>query len=102
MGKMLEEGLMKIEGLRMIGPGSGEPRLPVYSVNIKGKDNAKLARDLSDIYGIETRPGLHCAPLAHRTLGTFPEGALRISPGYFNTPDDIDCTLSALTDLAKN
>ena len=102
LGKMLEEGLMKINGLRIIGPGSDDPRLPVYSVNIKGMDNAKLARDLSDIYGIETRPGLHCAPLAHRTLGTFPEGALRISPGYFNTADDINLAVSALTELAKN
>jgi len=102
LGKMLEEGLMKINGLRIIGPGSDDPRLPVYSVNIKGMDNAKLVRDLSDIYGIETRPGLHCAPLAHRTLGTFPEGALRISPGYFNTADDINFTVSALTELAKN
>ena len=102
LGKMLEEGLMKINGLRIIGPGSDDPRLPVYSVNIKGMDNAKLARDLSDIYGIETRPGLHCAPLAHRTLGTFPEGALRISPGYFNTADDINLAVSALRELAKN
>ena len=102
LGKMLEEGLMKINGLRIIGPGSDDPRLPVYSVNIRGMDNAKLARDLSDIYGIETRPGLHCAPLAHRTLGTFPEGALRISPGYFNTADDINLAVSALTELAKN
>ncbi len=102
LGKMLEEGLMKINGLRIIGPGSDDPRLPVYSVNIKGMDNAKLARDLSDIYGIETRPGLHCAPLAHRTLGTFPEGALRISPGYFNTADDINFAVSALRELAKN
>lgn len=102
LGKMLEEGLMKINGLRIIGPGSDDPRLPVYSVNIKGMDNAKLARDLSDIYGIETRPGLHCAPLAHRTLGTFPEGALRISPSYFNTADDINFAVSALRELAKN
>lgn len=102
LGKMLEEGLMKIDRLRMIGPGSGDSRLPVYSVNIKEKDNAKLARDLSDIYGIETRPGLHCAPLAHRTLGTFPEGSLRISPGYFNTEDDIYLIVGALTELAKN
>ncbi|MDD4160186.1 MAG: aminotransferase class V-fold PLP-dependent enzyme [Synergistaceae bacterium] len=102
LGRMLEEGLRKIDNLRIIGPGEGDPRLPVYSFNIKGKDNARLARDLSDIYGIETRPGLHCAPLAHRTLGTFPEGALRISPGYFNTADDIRHALNALTELAKN
>ena len=102
LGRKLEEGLLRINGLKIIGPGHDDPRLPVYSVNINGMDNANIARDLSEVYNIETRPGLHCAPLAHRTLGTFPEGSLRISPGYFNTQDDIDQTVSALTELAKN
>ena len=100
LGRKLEEGLLRINGLKIIGPGNNDPRLPVYSVNINGTDNANIARDLSEIYNIETRPGLHCAPLAHRTLGTFPEGALRISPGYFNTADDIDFTVNALTEIA--
>lgn len=99
LGKMLEDGLKNINNLKIIGPSEGEPRLPVYSVKIKDKDNALLARDLSDIYEIETRPGLHCAPLAHRTIGTFPEGALRISPGYFNTSDDIGSILLALKEI---
>ena len=47
-------------------------------------------------YGIEGRPGLHCAPLAHRTLGTFPEGALRLSPGYYTTEDEIDYTIESI------
>lgn len=103
LGKMLEEGLKGIGGLKIIGPSSDDdPRLPVYSVNLREKDNAMIARALSDIYGIETRPGLHCAPIAHRTLGTFPEGALRISPGYFNTADDISHTVSALAEIAKH
>ena len=101
LGKKLKEGLMGIKGLKIIGPGHDDQRLPVYSININGMDNAKIARDLSDIYGIETRPGLHCAPLAHRTLGTFPEGALRISPGYFNTEDEIDLTINALAEISK-
>ncbi len=101
LGAILEEGLKNIHGLKIIGPSGDDPRLPVYSVNIKGKDNAMVARDLSDIYGIETRPGLHCAPLAHRTLGTFPEGALRISPGYFNTEEDIVLIVRALSELSE-
>jgi selenocysteine lyase/cysteine desulfurase len=44
----------------------------------------------------ETRPGLHCAPLAHKTLGSFPEGSLRVSPGYFNTFEEIDAVWEAL------
>jgi len=39
---------------------------------------------------ISVRVGLHCAPLAHKTVGTFPGGAVRISPGYFTSDDDID------------
>lgn len=100
LGKKLEEGMRKINGLRILGPDEESPRLPVYSVNIDGKDNAMLARDLSDKYGIETRPGLHCAPLAHRTLGSFPEGALRLSPGYFNTEEEIEAAIKALEELA--
>ena len=52
-------------------------------------DNGTLA-DMLSCLGFETRPGLHCAPSAHKTLGTFPEGTLRVSPGYFNSEDDID------------
>ena len=100
LGDRLEAGLRTISGLRIIGPQENDPRLPVYSVNINGKDNAVLAMNLSDRYGIETRPGLHCAPLAHRTLGSFPEGALRLSPGYFNTEEEIDAVIEAVRALA--
>jgi len=101
LGKKLEEGLLCIKGLKILGPSGNDIRLPVFSLNIAGKDNSYLARDLSDRYGIETRPGLHCAPLAHRTLGSYPEGALRLSPGYFNTEDDIDAVISAISELAS-
>ena len=54
---------------------------------------------LDNSFEIAVRPGLHCAPYLHRELGTAPEGAVRISPGYFNTEDDIDRCLSALEQL---
>ena len=101
LGDRLEDGMRKINGLRILGPARGDPRLPVYGVNIDVKDNGVLARDLVDRYGIETRPGLHCAPAAHKTLGSFPAGALRLSPGYFNTEEEIDAAVEALTELAK-
>lgn len=103
LGLKLEEGLLRVPGLRMLGAtGEDARRLPVYAFNIDGHDNGMLARDLSDLYGIESRPGLHCSPLAHKTLGTFPNGALRLSPGYFNTEDEIDYTISAIMELAKH
>lgn len=100
LGQRLEAGMRNISGLRVLGPAEGGRRLPVYSINIDGRDNAMLARSLVDEYGIETRPGLHCAPVAHRTLGSFPEGALRLSPGYFNTAEEIDAAIEALRKLA--
>ena len=103
LGRRLEEGLLSIEGMRLTGPLYDEaPRLPVYSFNIDGIDNGLLARDLSERYGVEGRPGLHCSPLAHKTLGTFPQGALRLSPGCFNTKEEIDYTVDAIKELAKN
>lgn len=100
LGRKLEEGMRRIKGLRVLGPGLDDIKLPVFSINIDGRDNGILARDLSDIYGIETRPGLHCSPLAHRTLGSFPEGGLRLSPGYFNSEDEIENTIKALEELS--
>jgi selenocysteine lyase/cysteine desulfurase len=63
--------------------------------------NGLLTLALSERYGVEGRPSLHCAPLAHRTLGSFPGGALRLSPGYFTTEEEIDLALSALGELAR-
>jgi selenocysteine lyase/cysteine desulfurase len=47
------------------------------------------------------RPGLHCAPSAHRTIGTFPEGTVRFSPGWFTTPEEIDLAVKAVADIAE-
>ncbi|MDL2297762.1 aminotransferase class V-fold PLP-dependent enzyme [Synergistaceae bacterium OttesenSCG-928-D05] len=100
IGERLENGLRSIKEVKVLGPSGDTPRLPVYSLNVKAKDNAFLALDLADIYRIETRPGLHCSPLAHRTLGSFPNGALRLSPGYFTKEDEVDATVEAIKELA--
>ena len=70
-------------------------RMSVFPVNVAWTDNGTLADRLSG-FGYETRPGLHCAPSAHKTLGTFPQGALRVSPGYFTSESEIDGFLDLL------
>lgn len=100
LGRRFLEGLLDLPGVTLYGMKSMAGRLPVFALNLEGMDNGLLAQEFSERWGIETRPGLHCAPLAHRTLGCFPEGALRISPGYFNTEEDIDLCLDALKELA--
>ena len=51
--------------------------------------------------GLEARPGLQCSPWGHKTLGCFPQGALRLSLGYFNTPAQIDQALQIIEDSLK-
>jgi cysteine desulfurase / selenocysteine lyase len=62
-------------------------------------DPQELAKSLDVSFNIAIRPGLHCAPYIHRRLGTFPDGTIRLSPGPFNTEEDIDCLLNALTEI---
>lgn len=101
LGDMMLRGLLDLRGIRLSGLETMEGRLPVFAVNFEGEDNGLLAARLSEERDIETRPGLHCAPLAHKTLGTFPEGALRISPGWFTTEEEVQDTLSALAALTS-
>ncbi|MDR1950218.1 MAG: aminotransferase class V-fold PLP-dependent enzyme [Spirochaetaceae bacterium] len=95
-------GLRAIPNLVIHGPGDPERSTPVVSVSSPGLDNARLARRLYDEYGIITRCGLHCSPLAHQSAGTFPEGTLRFSFGYDTTEEEIDIALKALENLLRD
>ena len=89
-------GLRDMPGVALIGPDTAEGRVGVFSLDFPGKDNAEIAARLEEGFGILTRCGLHCAPSAHRTLGTFPRGTVRLSLGWFNTEADIDRALRAI------
>ena len=77
-GYLLEE-LGEIEGVTIAGPKGTEGRMAVVSADFVGYDNAQVAYWLDKRFGIRTRCGLHCAPSAHKTLGTFPQGTVRFS-----------------------
>jgi selenocysteine lyase/cysteine desulfurase len=64
-------------------------------------NNAELGYILDSEYGIMTRTGLHCAPLAHKTIGTFPEGTLRFSFGPFNDIKDVNYALNSLHNILE-
>jgi cysteine desulfurase family protein len=95
------EGLTALEGATLYGPSDVRRRTAVISFNIEGLSPSDVAFVLDEEYAILSRPGLHCAPVAHRTLGTFPEGAVRFSFGAFTTEDEITLGLEALTDLGR-
>lgn len=83
------------------GPKDATKMVPVISVNGQGIDPGELSWALHDRAGIITRCGLHCAPMAHKTIGTFPEGTVRFSLGYTTTAQEIETTLTALATVLK-
>ena len=87
------------DGLRVLGPGDAARQVGVVSVDFRGKDNAACAYRLEREFGIQSRCGLHCAPLAHRTLGTYPQGTVRFSVGPFTTFEDIDYLQAAVAQV---
>ena len=97
-------GLEEAEGeglVRIIGKRGTEGRVGVVSVVPLRMDPAELAFRLDERYGIATRVGLHCAPAAHRTLGTWPAGTVRFSFGMFNTEEEADTAAEAVTALCR-
>jgi len=95
----LYNGLLALPGLTVSGPAPGVRRAPLVSFVVDGVDSAELALDL-DRRGIACRVGLHCAPAAHRSAGTYAlGGSIRLSPGCFNTEDEIDMTISTIKEL---
>jgi len=95
------EGLSVIKDVTLAGPGSGIPQESVFSLVFKKADQGEAAYLLERDYGILTRSGLHCAPLAHQALGTFPGGSVRFSFGFFTTPAEVDASLHAISQIAS-
>ena len=96
------EGLQSIDGINIVGKQNIQDRTAVVSITIDGMDPANIAYELESTYHIMTRVGLHCAPRAHQTLGTYPEGTVRFSFGYANTLKDVEAALSALNTIVKS
>jgi cysteine desulfurase family protein len=95
-------GLLQIDGLKLHGPNTAERRTGVFSISLPDLDCHEAAFILDNQWSIQTRSGLHCAPLLHQSLGTAAVGGtLRISLGLHNTPEQIRVTLDALAELAR-
>jgi len=93
------EGLKEIKEVAVAGPQTTEKRTAVVSITCPSQDLGQLSHRLAKEHGIATRSGMHCAPNAHKTLGTFPTGTVRFSFGYFNTLEQVDTALKALQEV---
>jgi cysteine desulfurase family protein len=98
----LLEGMGRIGDVAVYGPRDPSRRASVVSFRVEEMDPAETAHRLEKRFGILVRSGLHCSPNSHRTLGTFPEGTVRISPGPFNTRKEISRFLDALGKIAAS
>ena len=94
------DGIRHIPRVRLCGPDQLDDRVGVLSLDFLDRDNAAVSYELEQRFGILIRCGLHCAPSAHRSLGTFPRGTVRFSLGYANTTTDVDAALAAIRALA--
>lgn len=94
-------GLKKIDKVKIYGPMDAKRKASVISLNIGDLDSSEVSYILDQAFDIAVRSGLHCAPLAHKTLGTFEQGTVRFSIGYFNTKKDIDKALEAIEKICE-
>lgn len=98
----LLDGLARLTDITAYGPPDWERRVGVVSFNLDGFTSSEVASRLDEAYGICVRSGLHCSPLAHRTIGTLGTGTVRASFSYMNTAEDVDYLMGALGDIVSH
>jgi len=99
--EILINGLKEIKGVKLYGPCDSKRQTAVIAFNIDGVDCGQVSMQLDYEYGIVTRSGLHCAPLAHQVIGTLKQGSCRLSPGYFTTREEIETVIKSIHTIAR-
>lgn len=100
LDKRLYQGLEAISTVELHGIDETLERVSVVSFTVRGQASSETALLLEREAGVMCRAGLHCAPEAHKTIGTFPDGTVRLSPGFFNTVEEVDFVVSAVEKFA--
>ncbi len=98
----LRQGLAEIKNLDLLLPKEDDGGTALTSFTISNLTPAEIGYRLDREFSIMTRIGLHCAPRAHMSIGTFPAGCVRLAPGWFNTVAEIDATIAAVAEIAAN
>ena len=96
------EGVKDIPNVTVYGDFSTKNRCAIVALNIGDYDSAEVSDELLTEYGISTRPGGHCAPLAHEALGNVEQGAVRFSFSHYNTDEEIETAIRAIEELAQD
>ena len=99
--KLFRDGLKEMPDIEVYGPENTAESVGVLSLNVASRPCEEVGMELERNFDILTRTGLHCAPAAHRTIGTFGRGTVRFSVSRFNTESDIHAALEALSRIAR-
>ena len=102
LSQTLMEGLSDLPKVKIYGTLDPDRSVSIVSISITGKHVSEIGLRLDEEYDILTRVGLHCSPAAHRTIGSFPGGTVRLAPGVFNTVDDIQQAVQAIGKVIKS
>jgi len=101
LAKQLIRGLEQIPGVTVYGTRDPECQTATISFNLRGMEPSEIGLRLDEEFDILCRVGLHCAPAAHHTMGTFPTGTVRFGLGVFSTSEEVEQALGAVAALAE-
>lgn len=99
---ILYKGLTDVRNVNLYGPLDPKKSVAVLSFTVTDKKVSEFGKMLDERFGILTRTGLQCAPMAHKTIGTFPEGTIRLSPGIFTKLSEVRATIKAVGNAATH
>ena len=99
--RMFDEQLRNMPGVEVYGPAVYRNKVGITAFNIRGRDSEEVASSLNDEFGIAVRAGFHCAGLAHKTIGTWDTGAVRVSAGIFTTRSQMQYAADMIYRIAK-
>jgi cysteine desulfurase/selenocysteine lyase len=101
LSALLLSGLSAIPGLQLYGTGDASLQVATVSFNVTDMRPSEVVERLDEEHGVLCRAGLHCAPAAHRTIGTYPRGSVRFSLSYLNTIEQVDAAVESVRKLAS-
>jgi selenocysteine lyase/cysteine desulfurase len=102
LSRSLIDGLSSLPNVKVYGTLDPQRSVAIISFTVDGMRVSEIGLRLDEEFGVLSRVGLHCAPAAHKTIGSFPEGTVRLAPGVFTTIDDIQKAIQAISRMVRS
>jgi cysteine desulfurase/selenocysteine lyase len=99
--QQLADGIKSLDGVTVHSPTDAACHTSIVSFTAAGRRVSEIGLRLDEEFGILSRVGLHCAPAAHRTIGTFPEGTVRLALGLHTTQEEVVSVIDAAKTILR-